>query len=936
MMKTLINTVMTTDSRSKSGMTTDRSSVMTTDSRSKSGMTTDCSSAMTTDSRSKSGMTTDRLSAMTTDSRSKSGMTTYRLSVISTDRREWRNLIKTFLLLLLAAVPVSCMKEQEAPGEARQVTVSIEDAQVKTAFNSAHTSILWEEGDCIGIFHNAGEDSMQNGELEYRASEQMSVTVPTLADRLFGVYPYDESMGTSPSQASVTVSAAQTQTHPGQFNGEHYPLASSGNISDGNVRLEFSPLAAMIAFNIYSTTSDGSESVKSVTVTPTRNSNYAGVQKVDLTSSSPAFTAGSLSSGITLTVENPLPLDSSRPANDKLKSYEKQLHMTLARQSYTYINIEVTTTAGKSYTMQTNATAIDCAEDDITLLNINLATRTVKKVLFAGTEELVEVKEADITGLAFEDVTIEGNMPQAAEMTCPQDMDFSRVGYHWGDDPIPSYPQYGQTLYPTGGDDYQMIQNAIDNFPEGSKGAIVLGEGTFNISQGLSVNKSGLVLRGTKEGDALKTTIYKTGTDTGDIVTLGSKAGSYSKAINWSCAGKILGSHTPVGLMWVDVDNADLFNPGDRVCICRYPNQKWINDLQMDGLQFPWEPNAFFTAWDRYVIKVEGSRVYLDNPVVMAIDEVYGGGYLAKYNVTGCISESGVEDLILDCQYDASEIENSYDTFYFDVEIDENHAHTAVKLAGCEHCWVTNVESHHVYFSCVQFGTACTHCTALSCRYLEPVSLIQGSRRYAFSMGNGELCLVKNCHADLARHSYITTGDNRGPNVFTQSSGTNSFAESGPHNKWSTGTLYDHLKLTGLHSYEKVTATPKMTPGTEFKGSNDRYFGLLRIQDAYNFGATDSQGWTGANLVFWNCESEIYVCENPWVTSQNWAWGCTGSHKVESNSKRNTDVIRNTGNIYSDGEHIILDGYTSLYEYQLNKRHSEGIRYFIPGFNYNN
>ena len=137
MMKTLINTAMTIDSRSKSGMTTDRSSVMTTD------------------SRSKSGMTTDRLSAMTTDSRSKSGMTNDRLSVISTDRREWRNLIKTFFLLLLAAVPISCMKEQEAPGEARQVTVSIEDAQVKTAFNSAHTSILWEEGDCIGIFHNA-------------------------------------------------------------------------------------------------------------------------------------------------------------------------------------------------------------------------------------------------------------------------------------------------------------------------------------------------------------------------------------------------------------------------------------------------------------------------------------------------------------------------------------------------------------------------------------------------------------------------------------------------------------------------------------------------------------------------------------------------------------------------------------------------------------
>lgn len=859
--------------------------------------------------------------------------------IISTDHRDWKNILNTKHILLVISVisMLSCMKEeQDEPDGTKDITVSLGDTQVKTVFNSAHTSILWEEGDCIGIFHNAGAGNMQNGRLEYSSSEDMNITVPALADRMFGVYPYDGSMGAAPSQASISIPAAQSQTDPGQMDGENLPLAASGDISEGKVRLEFSPLAAMVAFNIYSTTSDGSESVKIVTVTPTKNSNYAGTQKIDLTADTPAFTSGTLSSGITLTVENPQSLDTSRPADSDLKSYEKQLYLTLARQSYAYVNIEVVTTTGKRYRMQTNANAIDCMNDDITLLNINLATKTVTKVVFAGTEGLIEVKEDDITDLSFEDVTIEGDLPQAAEMTSPQDMDFSRVGYHWGDDPIPSYPQYGEILTPTGGDDYQMIQSAIDNF-SGSKGAIVLGEGTFMISQGLSLWKSGLVLRGTRDGNALKTTICKTGTDKGDIITLGSMTGSYSKTINWSCAGKILGSHTPAGSMWVDVDNAHLFSPGDRVCICRYPNLRWIKDLQMDGLEFPWTPDAFFTAWDRYVIKIEGSRVYLDNPVVMAIDDIYGGGYLAKYNVTGCISESGVEDLILDCQYDASEIKNDYDHFYFDVEVDEDHAHTAVKLAGCEHCWVTDVESHHVYFACVQFGTACTHCTALSCRYLEPVSLIQGSRRYAFSIGNGELCLVKDCHADLARHSYITTGDNRGPNVFTQSSGTNSFAETGPHNKWSTGTLYDHLKLTGLHSYPKAVATGRvqpMTPGTEYKGS-DRYYGLLRVQDAYDFGSTDSQGWTGANIVFWNCESEIYVCENPWVTSQNWAWGCTGSHKVESNTKRNTDVIRDTGNICSDGEHIILDGYISLYEYQLNRRHSEGIRHFVPGFSYN-
>lgn len=840
-------------------------------------------------------------------------------------------LIRHMALTVCAVLALSCMKEQNEGTGVTSVTLSLENAQVKTAFDNSHTAMEWCEGDCIGAFHNGGAGNMQNQKLEYTSSETLTLKVPQLASEIYAAYPYNSAMGTDPAQALISVPSLQKQTEPGQLNGNLYPLVASGDIVEGNTRLVFNPLVSMLAFNIYSTISDGKESVCQITVTPTKNSNYAGSEIIDLTSESPALTYGTLSSGITLDVENPQPLDDARPSDDNLKSYGKQLYLTLARQSYTHVNIKVTTTAGKTYTMQTNATAIDCTKDDIILLNVNLATKKVSKVVFAGTEELVEVGENDITDIAFADITIEDARPQASEMICPQDMDFSRVGYHWSDDEIPSYPAYGKVLTPSGGDDYEMLQSAIDNF-SGNKGAIVLGPGIFKVSKGLSLWKSGLVLRGTKEGDALKTTIYKTGKGTDDVITVGGKAGTYSKQLDMSCAGRITDPHTPVGAMWVNVENADRFAPGDRVCICRYPNEKWIQDIRMTaeyGLEFPWKPVDFYTQWERIVLKVEGSRVYLDNPVVMAIDDIYGGGYLIKCHAVGVISESGVEDLLIDCEYDPSVKQNDYYSFYKEIEADEAHAHTAVKFVGCEHCWAVNIESHHVYFACIQFGTACKNCTALSCRYLEPVSLIEGSRRYAFSIGNGQLCLCKNCHADQARHSYITTGDNPGPNVFTQSSGTNSFAETGPHNKWSTGTLYDHLVLTG---WGYGTSSP--TSGTTYSSSTDRWHGLLRIQDAYNYGSTDSQGWTGANLVFWNCESEIYVCENPWATSQNWAWGCTGVYKTKSNSSTAAEG-RNEGNIHSHGAHIILDGHTSLYEYQLSKRHSEGMRHFIPGFNYN-
>ena len=838
---------------------------------------------------------------------------------------------KHMLMAVIAAFALSCMKEQNETEGIKQISINLETTDVKTGFNAAHTSIHWSEGDCIGVFHNAGAGSLQNQKLEYNQTGEMSISVPVSADKVLAVYPYNSTAGTDPARALISISSRQTQKNPGQMDGMQFPMAGSGEISGGRAQLVFKPLAAMLAFNIYSTKADGMESVSQITVTPTKNSNYSGSETIDLTTDFPALTSGTQSSGITLLVENPLPLDDSKPEKAQLQSYSKQLYMTLARQSYKNINIKVTTTSGKMYVMQTNDTAVDCTKSDIILLNINLATKTVSKVTLADTEELIEIGEDDISDFGFEDIVSEETKAEAKEMTCPQDMDFSRVGYHWGDDPLPSYPAYGKVLNPTGGDDYELIQNAIDKF-DGNNGAIVLGPGVFKVSKSISLHKSGLVLRGTKDGDRIKTTILKTGTAQEDVIVVGGKTGTYSKALDMSCAGRITDEHTPVGAMWVNIENADRFNPGDRVCICRYPNEKWIKDIKMTeefGLEFGWTPADFNTQWERVVLKVDGSRVYLDNPVVMAIDDIYGGGYLIKCHTVGVISESGVEDLIIDTEYDPSIIQNDYYSFYMEAEADEAHAHTAVKMAGAEHCWAYNIESHHMYFACVQIGTACKNCTALSCRYLEPVSTIDGSRRYAFSTGNGQLCLFKDCHADRARHSFITTGDNPGPNVFTQGSGTNSYAETGPHNMWSTGTLYDHLKLTGLGT---DTHTP--SSGDTYVGSNDRWLGLLRVQDAFNYGATASQGWTGANLVFWNCESEIYVCENPWVTSQNWAWGCTGAYKIKSNSATAAEG-RNEGNIHSHGTHIILDGYTSLYEYQLQKRHSEGIRYFIPGFKYN-
>ena len=94
------------------------------------------------------------------------------------------------LLTFCAALAVSCTKDPAELQEAKAVSISISQADVKTAFNPAHTSIKWEEGDLIGIFHNAGAGHLQNQRLEYKAAENLSVNVPSSAGIIYGVYPY--------------------------------------------------------------------------------------------------------------------------------------------------------------------------------------------------------------------------------------------------------------------------------------------------------------------------------------------------------------------------------------------------------------------------------------------------------------------------------------------------------------------------------------------------------------------------------------------------------------------------------------------------------------------------------------------------------------------------------------------------------------------------
>jgi hypothetical protein len=85
-----------------------------------------------------------------------------------------------------------------------------------------------------------------------------------------------------------------------------------------------------------------------------------------------------------------------------------------------------------------------------------------------------------------------------------------------------------------------------------------------------------------------------------------------------------------------------------------------------------------------------------------------------------------------------------------------------------------------------------------------------------------------------------------GPNVFLDCVAENTFADVGPHHRWSTGLLFDNI-----------------------------YGGEIRAQNRKAMGS--GHGWAGAQTLFWNCYStkkEIKVESPP--GAMNWGIGCAG------------------------------------------------------------
>ncbi|MFM7244364.1 MAG: peptidoglycan-binding protein, partial [Planctomycetaceae bacterium] len=216
--------------------------------------------------------------------------------------------------------------------------------------------------------------------------------------------------------------------------------------------------------------------------------------------------------------------------------------------------------------------------------------------------------------------------------------DFSMVGYGAGWIDLPATPPVVVTVTATTGDATARIQAALSSVAalplqaNGYRGTVQLGPGDYEIAGQIKITASGIVLRGSgrdlTSGSA--TRLIATGTSTRDVIAIGSTTSSP----NYSGFSKIAiaDARVPVGATSFTVASTAGLSVGHTINVNWSSNQAWIDANNMNLLDNPWQPCDRQQNSDRVITRIEGSRVVVDAPITSAIETIYGGGTIQRYN----------------------------------------------------------------------------------------------------------------------------------------------------------------------------------------------------------------------------------------------------------------------------------------------------------------
>ena len=418
-------------------------------------------------------------------------------------------------------------------------------------------------------------------------------------------------------------------------------------------------------------------------------------------------------------------------------------------------------------------------------------------------------------------------------------LDFSGAGYMGGGVAIPAIPAK-ETLSPSGGDDTAAIQAAIDSVAKmpitaGTRGAVVLAAGTFQLAGSLSIGASGVVLRGSGSG-AGGTVVQVTGTPRMVLSLAGT--GSWSEA---GAKTTITDAYVPSGATTLHVASTTGFSVGQSVLVDRPVTAAWVAFMGMANLFRNGKPETWISVGsvaheDRTIASIAGEAITLDMPVSDTFDAKYvspPGVSVAAYTFAGRIEHVGLETLHLVAPKRSVPIDQPI----FGV----------VQLSALRNAWVKDVVADEFTTGIVVDGTA--KWVTIEDSTVRRTAPIDGSSGYPFDYSvDGQGILVQRCTASGNNvFSYATQDRANGPNVVLDFTAKGSPINLQPHQRWATGVLLDNI------------ATP--TGGIAL---------MNRGWDG------SGHGWAIGFGVLWNGTAQDLLIQQP-PGSMNWAIGSSGT-----------------------------------------------------------
>ena len=444
-------------------------------------------------------------------------------------------------------------------------------------------------------------------------------------------------------------------------------------------------------------------------------------------------------------------------------------------------------------------------------------------------------------------------------------MDYSYCGYHCSEQPVPSV-KTATYVTPSGQDDAANIQAAIDWVSQqkpdkqtGFRGAVLLGEGTFLLSEPLRIRTSGVVLRGSGRE---KTILRKTGFDRGAAIYIeGTREVVVKDTFDVN--------DTKAGSLTINLANGQKLSANSRISIYRPSTQEWIDYLGCASFgggkrmgYWAWHPGDIDLRWNRQITAVNGNQLTLNAPITCSIEQRWGGAKAIVYEEKGRISECGVENLSLESDYDHAR------------PLDEDHCWDGVYVAEAENCWIRMINFLHFAGSAVVIQKSAQQITVEDCISKHPVSEIGGFRRRTF-LTFGEMVLFQRCYSEHGINDFAVGHTAPGPNAFVQCESFESFGPSGAISSWAPGILFDIVNIDG----------------------NDLCFKNWELE---KFGA----GWSTANSTMWQSTASGLFCYSPDSLNRNYSSGCWGQ-------------IQGNGEYTEMNEHVRP---YSLFASQLEKR----------------